>query len=57
MVNKVRLTGSIENETPIHAALMLYKAKALRHLGLATAARDTLTAALRRKKGLEKPSQ
>jgi len=30
---------------------MLYKAKALRHLGLATAARDTLTAALRRKKG------
>jgi len=47
----VRLVGGIENETPIHAALMLYKAKALRHLGLATAARDTLTAALRRKKG------
>jgi len=46
----VRLVEGIENETPIHAALMLYKAKALRHLGLATAARDTLTAALRRKK-------
>jgi len=47
----VRLVEGIENETTIHAALMLYKAKALRHLGLATAARDTLTAALRRKKG------
>ena len=47
----VRLVEGIENETPIHAALMLYKAKALRHLGLAIAARDTLTAALRRKKG------
>ena len=47
----VRLVEGIENETPIHAALMLYKAKALRRLGLATAARDTLTAALRRKKG------
>ena len=46
----VRLVEGIANETPIHAALMLYKAKALRHLGLATAARDTLTAALRRKK-------
>ena len=31
--------------------LLLYKAKALRHLRLATAARDTLTVALRRKKG------
>jgi len=30
----VRLVEGIENETPIHAALMLYKAKALRHLGL-----------------------
>jgi len=47
----VRLVEGIENETPIHAALMLYRAKALRHLGLATAARDTLTATLRRKKG------
>lgn len=47
----VRLGKGIKNETPIHTALMFYKAKALRHLGLATAARDTLTAALRRKKG------
>ncbi len=30
---------------------MIYKAKALRRLGLATAARDTLTEALRCKKG------
>jgi tetratricopeptide (TPR) repeat protein len=35
---------------PVHAALMLYKARALRQLGLPTAARDTLSAALRRKK-------
>ena len=47
----VRLTEDVRNETPVHAALMLYKAKALRCLGLATAARDTLTAALRRRKG------
>ena len=46
----IELTRGIENETPIHAALMLYKAKALRTLGLYTAAVDTLTAALRRKK-------
>jgi len=47
----VRLAEHIENETPIHAALLLYKAKALRGLGLLDAARDTLTQALRRKKG------
>jgi len=47
----VQLVEGIENETPIHAALMLYRAKALRQLGLATASRNTLTAALRRKKG------
>ncbi len=47
----VGLAEGIENETPVHAALMLYKARALRCLGLTTAARDTLTAALRRKKG------
>ncbi|MFA6810365.1 MAG: DUF4236 domain-containing protein, partial [Desulfoplanes sp.] len=46
----VHLAKGITNETPVHAALMLYKAKALRRLGLATAARDTLTSALRRKK-------
>jgi len=46
----VRLSEGIANETAVHAALMLYRAKALRRLGLATAARTTLTAALRRRK-------
>jgi len=46
----VQLAAGIENETPVHTALLLYKAKALRELGLLTAARDTLTGALRRKK-------
>ncbi|MDQ6963735.1 MAG: tetratricopeptide repeat protein, partial [Mariprofundales bacterium] len=47
----VRLAEGIENETPVHTALLLYKARALPGLGLLDAARDTLTAALRRKKG------
>jgi predicted Zn-dependent protease len=47
----VRLVEGIENETPVHAALLLYKAKALRGLGLQEAARETLTITLRRKKG------
>jgi len=46
----VRMAGDIENRSNIHAALMLYKGKALRGLGLLTAARDTLTAACRRRK-------
>ncbi len=46
----VRLTKDMENETPLHTALLLYKAKALRRLGLLEAARDTLTTALRRRK-------
>ena len=46
----VRMAGNVNNESPAHAALMLYKAKALRAQGLSTAARDTLTAALRRTK-------
>jgi tetratricopeptide (TPR) repeat protein len=46
----VRLTKNIRNETPIHTVLLLYKARALRGLGLHTAARDTLTGALRRTK-------
>ncbi len=45
-----RFTEGAANETPIHAALLLYKAKALRQLGLLVAARETLTRALRRKK-------
>jgi len=46
----VEMTGGIRNESSIHAALMLYKGRALRRLGLNTAARDTLTAACRKKK-------
>jgi tetratricopeptide (TPR) repeat protein len=46
----VQVTRDIENHSEIHAALLLYKAKALRRLGLKEAARDVLTRALRRKK-------
>jgi tetratricopeptide (TPR) repeat protein len=46
----VRMAGDVSNESTAHAALMLYKAKALRAQGLHTAARDTLTVALRRTK-------
>lgn len=47
----VELAQGVENDTEVHTALLLYKGKALRQLGLTTAARDTLTTALRRKKG------
>jgi len=47
----VGLAEGIENETPLHTALLLYKARTLRGLGLLMAARETLTGALRRKKG------
>jgi len=47
----VHLTQGVENESPIHAALLLYKARALRVLGLAEAAKEALTVALRRRKG------
>lgn len=47
----VRLIEGIAAETPVQAGLMLYKAKALRGLGLMTAAREILTQGLRRKKG------
>jgi len=46
----VQLAEGVENETPVHTALLLYKARALRGLGLLDAARGTLTGALRRKK-------
>jgi predicted Zn-dependent protease len=46
----VRLAEGIDNDSEIHAGLLLYKAKVLRKLGLLTAARDTLTKTLRRKK-------
>ena len=46
----VRLSAGLENETPVHAALLLYKARALRSLGLDEVAVSTLTQAYRRKK-------
>ena len=46
----VYMTEGIGNQSEIHAALLLYKAKALRKLHLNEAARDVLTRALRRKK-------
>ncbi len=46
----VELAAGVENESSVHAALMLYKARALRTLALPTAARDVLTSALRKKK-------
>jgi len=51
-VNKrvIQLTEGVENESEVHAALLFYKAKALRNLKLFVAARDVLTKALRRKK-------
>jgi len=47
----VKLAEGVENESELHAALLLYKGMALHRLGLLAAARDTLTAALRRRKG------
>ena len=47
----VKLAEDIDNETPIHSALLLYKTRALNGLKMHTAARDILTKALRRKKG------
>ena len=44
------MAGGIENESEVHTALMLYQGKALRVLGLHSAAREVLTAALRKPK-------
>ena len=44
------LTQGVENETELHAGLMLYRGRALRGLGLLEAARDCLSAGLRRRK-------
>lgn len=46
----VSLTNEIKNISELHAALLLYRGQALRDLGLPTAARDALTAGLRRRK-------
>ena len=47
----VQLTMGIDNESALHAALLLYRAKALRHLGLNDAARELLTKTIAGSKG------
>jgi len=46
----VQLAEGVENDSAIHTALLLYKAKALRGLGLLEAALEILSSALGRKK-------
>jgi len=46
----LELSSGVENESNAHAALMLFRARALRGLELFQAARDVLTTALRRRK-------
>lgn len=46
----VKLTKNIQNESQVHTVLLLYKARALRGLGMNDAAKDILTSALLRKK-------
>lgn len=47
----VALTAEVKNDSAAHAAVLLYKAKPLNALDLHTAARDVLTAALRKRRG------
>ena len=46
----VKLAEGVHNESPVHAMLLFYRARALRKLGLYEAAGETLSEALRRKK-------
>lgn len=46
----VNLTQDIENESALHTALLLYRARAMRILGLPDAAGEVLTKAMLRKK-------
>ncbi len=48
----VRLAEGVDNDSPVHAAILLYKGKALATLGLQTAARDAFTAAARPTRGV-----
>ena len=48
--NVVQITANIENESALHTALFLYRAKALRGLGLLDAAQEVLSRILRKKK-------
>src|SRR5262249_31034261 len=47
----VQLTEGVENESPVHTALLLYKAKALHELNFLDAALEVLSDVLQRKKG------
>lgn len=46
----ITLAEGIENDSPLHAALMYYRGRALRRLDVMEGARDTFTKALRKKK-------
>jgi tetratricopeptide (TPR) repeat protein len=46
----VQLTEGVENDSPVHTALLLYKAKALHELNFLDAALEVLSDALKRKK-------
>jgi len=46
----LNLSNGVENLSPVHTAILLYRASALRVLGLNEAARDILTGALRKRK-------
>lgn len=48
----LQLADNVGNESPVHAALLLYKAKALRALGSLQEAADMLSALLAQKKNL-----
>lgn len=47
----IKIAQGVQNESPLHATLMYYRGRALRRLNVIQGARDTLTKALRRKKG------
>lgn len=46
----INLSDGIENNSPIHAGLLLYRAKAFRKLGMHHAALTTLSSAIRKKR-------
>lgn len=50
----VKIAEGIENDSPLHTALLLYKAKALRGLKLYEASLETLSSALRKTQGRSK---
>ena len=51
----LRLTDRIQNESPLHSALLLHRVRALRRLGLLIAARDLSSRTLRRSKDRPRP--